>query len=255
MAASWQVAAGGTDQSAENGWGAASDTSHMGGDFNGGHPYRDEYYDDQAARPRTNLGVVIAIGVAVVAAVVIGVSLVTLGGGSGTPAAAPVAGTTEIVTPTSPVSMSAVEASTPSEADSSTSSSPSPSVAQAAPITGVGSNRCIDIPGANNADGTQLDIFTCNGTAAQAWTYSGGTVQAMGKCLDVRGASRHDKTPVQVFTCNGTDAQRWTYDARTGELKTLGKCLDASGAATGDNTPLILYTCNKGTNQQWRLAH
>ncbi|WP_344656446.1 RICIN domain-containing protein [Catenulispora subtropica] len=241
-------------QPADSGW--PGETPHTVADFDGGSPYRDAYYDAPAG-PRANLGVVIAVGVAVVAAVVVGVSLVTLGGGGESPAAAPPPqGATEVVTPTNPVTTSpTAEASSPSEAPSSSTSATTSAAPHAAPIIGAGSAKCMDIPGAHNADGSQLDLFTCNGTAAQAWTYNGdGTVRAMGKCLDVRGADRRDKTAVQVFTCNGTAAQRWSYDPRTGELKTLGKCLDASGASTADNTPLILYTCNKGTNQQWHIA-
>jgi hypothetical protein len=31
------------------------------------------------------------------------------------------------------------------------------------------SARCLDLPGGIAADGTQLQIYDCNGTAAQRW--------------------------------------------------------------------------------------
>ena len=31
-------------------------------------------------------------------------------------------------------------------------------------------NKCVDIPSANTANGNRLQIWTCNGTAAQKWT-------------------------------------------------------------------------------------
>lgn len=36
-------------------------------------------------------------------------------------------------------------------------------------FVGVGSNRCLDVPGASTANGVQLDIYDCNGTGAQSW--------------------------------------------------------------------------------------
>lgn len=36
-------------------------------------------------------------------------------------------------------------------------------------LVGRGSGRCLDVPSASTANGVQLQIFDCNGTAAQAW--------------------------------------------------------------------------------------
>lgn len=225
------------------------------GPYDGGGPYGDEY--DDAGGPRANVGVLIAFGVAAVAIMVVVASVFSLGG-PGRTAAAQTPGATEVVIPTDTGSPTTDAAAVPTQAssptDSTSSSSPSPSAPQAAQVVGVGSGRCMDIPGAVPNDGTQLDLFDCNGTAAQTWTYVNGTVQAMGKCLDVRGASSDDRTPVQVFACNGTAAQQWNYDPQSKELTTLGKCLDASGAGTGNQTPLILYSCHGGPNQQWQVA-
>jgi hypothetical protein len=32
------------------------------------------------------------------------------------------------------------------------------------------SGKCLDDPGSSTTDGTQLQIYTCNATAAQKWT-------------------------------------------------------------------------------------
>jgi hexosaminidase len=122
-------------------------------------------------------------------------------------------------------------------------------------INGVGSGRCIDIPGADNADETQLQLYDCNGTPAQIWSRpSDGTIRAMGKCMDVRGATTADGTEVQLNSCDRTSsAQQWTYDPATSELKALGRCLDAYGAGTANGTKLILYTCQGRSNQQWKM--
>jgi hypothetical protein len=36
-------------------------------------------------------------------------------------------------------------------------------------MVGRGSGRCLDVPGASTTNGVQLQIYDCNGTAAQAW--------------------------------------------------------------------------------------
>lgn len=227
-------------------------------------PYQDGYdgagYDVSPPPSRVNRSSLIAVGVAAVAVAVIAVSVINLDGGKQPSASQVPLGPTEVVTPPPTTSLDASTQSADGDptAPPSTSATPTPSTtstaSHAGPVTGLGSGRCIDIPGAHAVDGIQVELFSCNATAAQSWTYTNGTVQAMGKCLDVRGADSRDRTPVQLFTCNGTAAQQWTYDPQTGELKTLGKCLDASGAGTADHTPLILYTCHSAENQKWHLA-
>ncbi|MGR6970567.1 ricin-type beta-trefoil lectin domain protein [Streptomyces cynarae] len=123
------------------------------------------------------------------------------------------------------------------------------------PITSAAApSRCVDIKYGNSSDGTPLDLYDCNGTAAQDWTRPGnGTVMAAGKCMDVRDGSSTDGTPVQIYTCNGSPSQQWTYDQDTGELKAFGKCLATSDGGTSNGTPLVIDTCDGSTTQQWHL--
>ena len=64
-------------------------------------------------------------------------------------------------------------------------------------IHGYG-GKCVDVAGASSTNGTKVDLYTCNGTAAQVWTHSGSTFQALGKCLDVAAAGTADGTKVQL---------------------------------------------------------
>ena len=57
-----------------------------------------------------------------------------------------------------------------------------------------------------------------------------------GLCVDVRGANAANFTPVQVYTCNGTNAQSWTVVTAGSTLHALGKCLDIIGGGTADGT-------------------
>uniref|UniRef100_UPI0031DF791B alpha-N-acetylglucosaminidase n=1 Tax=Saccharothrix mutabilis TaxID=33921 RepID=UPI0031DF791B len=128
-----------------------------------------------------------------------------------------------------------------------------PPLAKSGPITGVG-GKCVDVTNGGSADGTPLQLYTCNGTPAQTWTASGGTLQALGKCMDARNGGTAPGTAVQLHSCNGTPAQSWTHQS-DGSLRNAksGLCLDATGGSSANGTGLILWTCHGGANQVWRL--
>jgi len=118
------------------------------------------------------------------------------------------------------------------------------------------SGLCVDIPWANPASSTQVQVATCNGNDAQRWTRSGDTIQALGKCLDVRSSGVAAGTPVQIYTCNGTAAQVWRYNTTTKALVNpqSGRCLDMSGGAPlHDGQLLQVWDCNASSAQQWNL--
>jgi beta-glucanase (GH16 family) len=114
------------------------------------------------------------------------------------------------------------------------------------------SNRCIDIPGANPVDGARLQMYDCNGTAAQQWTASGGTMRAMGKCMDPAGGALANGTPIQLVTCNGNPVQRFTLEG-DGDLfnPSSGRCVDIDAWGTANGSRLVLWDCHGGANQKW----
>ncbi|NBE84656.1 RICIN domain-containing protein [Micromonospora rubida] len=122
------------------------------------------------------------------------------------------------------------------------------------PIKGLG-GKCLDVRNGASADGTQVQVYGCNGSAAQVWTVTpNSTVRALGKCLDVSGAGTADGTRIQLWACNGSGAQSWSARA-DGTLRNVGsgKCLDVSGNTSTDSTPVHLWTCHTGANQKWTL--
>jgi glucosylceramidase len=121
-------------------------------------------------------------------------------------------------------------------------------------ITGYG-GKCVDVAGANSANGTAVQLYDCNGTAAQQWTIaSDGSIQALGKCMDVTSAGTANGTKVQLYDCNGTGAQKWQHQAN-GELinTNSGRCLDATGPSSANGTRLQIWDCYDSANQQWNL--
>ncbi|GHJ52221.1 glycosyl hydrolase [Nonomuraea sp. TT08I-71] len=122
------------------------------------------------------------------------------------------------------------------------------------PVRGL-AGKCLDVRGGATADGTQVQLYTCNGSAAQTWTVSpNSTVKALGKCLDVSGGGSADGTKIQLWTCNGTGAQNWSAQA-DGTLRNpqSGKCLDVAGNNSADSTPVQLWSCTGAANQRWTL--
>ncbi|MFI6338870.1 PQQ-dependent sugar dehydrogenase [Streptomyces sp. NPDC050535] len=121
-------------------------------------------------------------------------------------------------------------------------------------VKGV-NGKCLDVDNAQTADGTKVQIWTCNGSAAQKWTVSGdGTLRALGKCLDVSGGASADGTKIQLWTCNGSGAQTWAAQSDgTVRNPQSAKCLDASGGTWNDGTAVHLWTCHTAANQKWTL--
>ncbi|MEU4215113.1 ricin-type beta-trefoil lectin domain protein [Actinoplanes sp. NPDC026623] len=118
--------------------------------------------------------------------------------------------------------------------------------------------KCADVSNAGTADGTRVQLWRCNGSAAQTWTYTpgaGGTLRALGKCLDVSNGGTVDRTRVQLWTCNGTAAQRWLPGGNSALVNPRsGRCLDDPGSATADGTQLQIFVCNGTPAQQWTPA-
>ncbi|TDD48752.1 glycosyl hydrolase family protein [Kribbella antibiotica] len=113
--------------------------------------------------------------------------------------------------------------------------------------------KCLDVAGANSADGTPVQLYDCNGTAAQSWSRPGdGTIRALGKCLDVANAGTADGTRVQIVSCNGNTAQQWSYG--NNDIVNRGKCLDVIGNTSANSTPTGIWTCNGQANQKWTIT-
>ena len=122
-------------------------------------------------------------------------------------------------------------------------------------VTGNG-GKCVDVAGSNTADGTHVQLYTCNGTNAQKWTWNSGdsTIRALGKCMDVAGGGTANATKVQLWTCNGTGAQVWQVRADGSILNPQsGRCLDDPAQNTANGTQLQIWDCNGTVAQVWHM--
>ncbi|SNS90251.1 Beta-glucanase, GH16 family [Asanoa hainanensis] len=119
-------------------------------------------------------------------------------------------------------------------------------------ITGIG-GKCVDVAGAATANGTAVQLWDCNGTGAQQWTWAAdGSVRALGKCLDVPSGSTANGAKLQLWDCNGSGAQRWTFTGANDIVNPQSnKCMDATGASSANGTRLQIWDCGGGANQKW----
>ncbi|MFF4501427.1 lectin [Streptomyces sp. NPDC001401] len=128
----------------------------------------------------------------------------------------------------------------------------SPAQAATGTITGL-AGKCLDVAGANSADGTAVQLYDCNGTAAQQWTVgSDGTVRALGKCLDVTGNSTADGAKVQLWSCSGGANQQWTVTAAHDIVNPQAdKCLDVTDNSSANGARAQIWSCSGAANQKW----
>jgi hypothetical protein len=123
------------------------------------------------------------------------------------------------------------------------------------PIVGLAS-KCLDVANGGTADGTKIQLYTCNGGGAQQWTVSGQVIRnpQSNKCLDVSAAGTANGTKVQLWTCNGTAAQNWQAQANgTVKNPNSNKCLDVSANSSADGQQIHIWDCHNGANQIWVL--
>jgi len=120
----------------------------------------------------------------------------------------------------------------------------------------VGLNgRCIDVDHSNTANGTPIQLWDCNGSAAQSWTFHGdGTLRAFGKCMDVTWGSTENGALIQLHDCNGNAAQRFVLSG-AGDLVNpqANKCIDVKDWNPNNGARLQIWECAGTANQKWTL--
>ncbi|MFI7407056.1 RICIN domain-containing protein [Streptomyces sp. NPDC049627] len=124
-------------------------------------------------------------------------------------------------------------------------------------ITGTGSGRCADINNNTITNGTDAQLWDCNGGQNQVWQYNSTRKELVvygNKCLDAYNGGTANGTRVVIWDCNGQNNQKWNLGS-DGTITNVaaGRCLDAYGAATGNGTKLVLWDCNGQSNQKWTV--
>ncbi|MFF4655959.1 ricin-type beta-trefoil lectin domain protein [Streptomyces sp. NPDC001381] len=124
-------------------------------------------------------------------------------------------------------------------------------------VVGKQSGRCLDLFNSTVTNGTQAEIWDCNGGSNQAWTYTSRKELVVygNKCLDAYNLGTTNGTKVVIWDCNGQNNQKWNVNS-DGTITNVnaGLCLDANGAGTANRTPMVLWSCGGADNQKWTLT-
>jgi hypothetical protein len=129
----------------------------------------------------------------------------------------------------------------------------------ASPLVNPLSGKCLDVTGNVSTNGTQVEIWTCNGGANQAWTSTSAnelrvTIGGVTKCLDASGGNTANGTRLIIWTCSGGANQKWTLNSNSTITGTQsGKCIDIYNNQTTNGTYVELWTCKTAgnNNQRW----
>lgn len=118
------------------------------------------------------------------------------------------------------------------------------------PVTGY-KGKCLDDSESSTTNGNKVDIWTCNGTSAQVWTFANHQLSVLGKCLDDSTQGGAD-SPLVIWSCNGHKAQTWARFANGEYVLTLNHlCLTDPSDSTINGTQVKLHVCKDNRDQQW----
>jgi hypothetical protein len=120
-------------------------------------------------------------------------------------------------------------------------------------------NKCLDVRGANFANGTPVQIYDCNQTPAQRWILQRGSTKAKvagtNFCLDA-GSKPANGIGLKIWQCyDNLPAQQWFYtDDNRIALEGQGFCTDlTNGVLTNGNRVQTWQCTDFNTNQIWTL--
>ncbi|MFF7755346.1 RICIN domain-containing protein [Streptomyces sp. NPDC007971] len=136
-----------------------------------------------------------------------------------------------------------------------------------ATVMNAASGRCLDAKAAGTANGTVVQQYACNNTAAQQWSFTAagdgyvriGNANATDQVVDVADVSTADNAQVHLWTYGGGANQQWLpVDDGGGAFhfvnRNSGKCLDDPGASLADSVQFVQYTCNGTAAQRFQVV-
>ncbi|MFE9248883.1 ricin-type beta-trefoil lectin domain protein [Streptomyces sp. NPDC007088] len=125
-------------------------------------------------------------------------------------------------------------------------------VQQGAAVRSGIAGKCLDVKAAGAASGTAAQIWSCNGSDAQAWSArTDETLRSLGKCLDATGRGTANGTKIQMWDCDGGGNQVGQPYEGGDRNPASGRCLDDPAGSTTDAAQLVLRGCNGAANQKW----
>jgi murein DD-endopeptidase MepM/ murein hydrolase activator NlpD len=136
-------------------------------------------------------------------------------------------------------------------------------------ITAKNSGLRVDVRGAAKVNGTPIQQYTANTSAAQKFrfisngdgTYRISSALTSSQVLDVAGGATGNGAKVQTWSWANVGQQRWfVYVSAVSGYVTIkpahatSRCLDVPGGSTRSGVQLQIYSCNNTAAQQFKLT-
>lgn len=116
------------------------------------------------------------------------------------------------------------------------------------PVRSAYSGKCLDDKEGSTTTGNPIQLWSCNGDAAQTVTWNNNSLNVVGRCVDDPGASQVAGTPLRLAPCNNAGLSQFLVPERGGILPFFGSgspyCIDAPHSANG--TRLVVGVCASG---------
>jgi beta-glucosidase len=114
--------------------------------------------------------------------------------------------------------------------------------------------KCLNDAGGRTANGTPVNIGTCNGGSSQQWTVvQDRTLRIHGKCLSISGSAKVSGAKAVLATCSGYSSQQWSVGTGAELANGLaGLCLGGSSSGTG-GVQAWISPCKGKISQKWTL--
>jgi len=134
-------------------------------------------------------------------------------------------------------------------------------------VASKANGKCVDARAAASANGTVIQQYACNGSAAQRFQFqptSAGFSRVnsnlnAAQVIDVTNVSTLDNAPLQLWAYGGGANQQWQWVSEGGGYyhfvnRNSAKCLAVPNGATADSVQLVQSTCNGGAGQAFRVS-
>lgn len=121
-----------------------------------------------------------------------------------------------------------------------------------------GGGKCIDVPNADFAPGKHLQMWECNDTVAQIFSFDAlnGRLLSGSLCVEAGGGRGQPNDPIQLAKCSDVPNQIWKTDPVGDFYKFVGMnslCFDIDHYSKENGGVLQLWKCHGESNQRFTL--
>jgi ricin-type beta-trefoil lectin protein/putative Ig domain-containing protein len=126
------------------------------------------------------------------------------------------------------------------------------------PMKSAVAGKCLDDTGSGTADNNPVQLYSCNGDAAQQWQVDGDEIRDFGKCLSDLNGGTANGTRVVLYSCQPSNyaiaaSQDWFAQPDGVLFNANGGCLDDPNASRANGVKLQIWGCDGRVQQNWTL--